>query len=292
MAYKKKTANLTAGYKRLRRSKNFVKIHEMSKKGISASEIAKVIQHDWKDMMDVSREALERQLRRYAEDVKFKGDKALEDPKTTKLIERVKEHQAKDGGWIFSGAEENEEGGTQEGVPENGEGGTTLSKVISGPGSVILPKGMGAIAKRETIDIPGGLQVEDELSSLYKLQARRIKKGIEVEDKIGEVLPNVSLDINLAKEILKTIYSIGGGIKGDNKDGEGDGDNPRVRISVEVEARLKSLGLSRVIQDEKSRKRILSALRSLASLEGGTNQEVLSERVIEGQVIENKGENE
>jgi len=266
MAGKRRTTTrLLPSFKRIRKSPHYMDIHSLIVSGVPCSEVARKIQQEYREMLDISIESLEKQLCRYRESLK---------------IDNLAPHERLP---IKSWAS------TSSVIPDD-----ALSKVDGGSSSVGASgdDGDSTMEEKESSADPlrQGYDVHRELIRLYELQRRRIKMEMENEEEINKLISGVGIEISVAMDILKTIHVIEGDLGIRHQEPHKVGVGVMIGLSPSLQEKLNNNGVLAIMNDKKSRKRILNALSVVSSLGGETKFSKMSEddedEVIDAKVVE------
>ena len=260
----RKSTRLVDSYRRIRASAHFREIHTMIVKDLPISYIVRRIQTEWREMVDVSPEGLEKQLRRYKDALRVGG----------KLPH---ERMAEKPSWV-AGLDKGSKGGTTIVVGEGGRGGGTTLAIPEGKGG-----GGGDAIVGEVIEPPMAptFDARAEMIKLYKVADKRIGIGLACEKEISQLLPTMAMEISVARDILKTIHIMDGDLGLRHQEPTKVGVAVGVGMTKALEEKLNGLGIGGVLADEKSRSKILAALRGVTPLVQGTSKPTVSEVVSE-----------
>ncbi len=264
----KSRTRMMPSFKRLRKSPNFGAIHALIAEGKPLSEVVHQIQQGWREMLDVRPETLEKQLQRYKSALKV-GGKAPH--------ERVAP-AAPTGSWASTRV-----------VPKKVE-----------EEAVVVKEGEGAIEEGGTENgvekgsIPQAYDVHGSMVQLFELQMKRIALDVGNENMSNKLLPGTGLEVSVARDILKTIHVIEGDLGIRHQEPHKVGVGVMVGLTPALQDKLNDKGVLGILQDKKSRKRILNALSAGSALGAGTNFPKMSEetseeteKIIDVEVIEN-----
>jgi len=266
--------NLSMGFKRLRKSPHYHEIHNDVVSGVPISTIVKKVQGRWHEMTDVTPRTLERQLARYKESLML-------DKKGMKERGEERALSSLDGsvGWAGRGIEQAEK--ALNGEDEEADDTSTPSSQ-GNDNALSIPENGGVPAMPEngglsTINPVKEFNARDRMIYLYAKMESRIDMEMANEKKINKLIPGMAVEMSVAKDMLKSIAIM----DGEHTDPHNGVGNVQVNnIQINVQEKLEKAGLQGILNSEKSRKRILTALRSESTKIAGCKGEVVPAQCI------------
>lgn len=269
--------NLSMPFKRLRKSPHYREIHNDVVNGVPISSIVKKIQGRWHEMTDVTPRTLERQLARYKEALML--DKS---GMQARGVEKALPTLNGEVGWAGRGIEQAENALKEDDTEEDNSSSTSTSGSQGNDNALSIPENGGVPAVPEN----GGALAEiapvkefnsrDHMIHLYGKMVSRIDAEMLNEKKIGKLIPGMAVEMSVAKDMLKCISVM----DGEHMEPGGVNNIQVNNIQVNVEEKLAKAGLQGILESEKSRKRILTALRSESTKIAGCKGEVIPAQCI------------
>ena len=278
---------LTEGFRRLRRSRRFHDIHALIVAGVACNEIARKIQMEWREVNTVSQATLAKQLERYRKSLEVGGLAPHEIPEEARKARGgILGSALEKGGWAVYDAET-----SSSKVDEDPYKGRTKAEIEQASSGDLARM----VEKEKAIPTDGAVDVKEGLSKLLDIQMARIAMEVKNEESIGKLMPGTGLEINVAKDILKSLHVVQGDLGLTHKEPDQLSVGIGIGPSKDLTEALSKSGLLKTISDKNSRKRILKVLQGETPLGGQTFLPEMSENAENEddvvQVVENKGGN-
>jgi len=259
-------------HSKLRKLQCYPQVYEMLVMGFSIPRVAARIHTEFHEAVDMDRGALERALYRLRDGIPpshFKlGPQAIikrrEDDSGVKVTHPP----------TGVGGSESEDRGTGEGgIPEEITDGDKGAAIPVGGGSIGMAPPAVIGEKLEALDT--GIAELEKLERLYELQMERILMEYGNEKTITKLIPGMAMEMQRAESILTRLLQLKMELGlYDRMPSRHD-----VRVAgvaqIDISERLRGVSekhpaIGRALRDEKSRMKILNAVRGLIPLAGPT----------------------